>query len=244
MTSTQEKIFAYYKEIRGDFLDVDDERIQHFFCNLLKFRYLQHIEAFRQARLLEIGCNKGYMLHALEKFGFTDLTGIDLSEGDLTIARGRTKISRIIRQDLFEHLSTNCYDVILCKDVMEHIDKSKQEKFVKSIYNSLNPGGVAIIQVPNMDWFMSNHERYMDFTHEIGYTRESLGDIFRLYFPYKHVNIYPVSYIFQDNLKRKVIFGFIRPVFIKILRFLFKLLGEGANDTWFEYREIMVVVKK
>jgi SAM-dependent methyltransferase len=244
MPSTQEKIFARYKEVRGDFLDGNEELGQYFFSNLLKFRYLQHIETFRHARLLEIGCNKGYMLHALEQVGFTDLTGIDLSEGDLAIARGRTKKSRLMRQDLFEHLSTNRYDVILCKDVMEHIGKPTQEQFVKSIYNSLNVGGVAIIQVPNMDWFMSNHERYMDFTHEIGYTRESLGDIFRLYFPYNQVKVYPVSYIFQDNFKRRVIFGFFRSLFIKILRFLFKLLGEGASDTWFEYREIMVVVKK
>ena len=49
--------------------------------------------------------------------------------------------------------------------------------------------GVAIIQVPNMDWILSNHERYMDFTHEIGYTRESLADIFRLYF--MKVDVYP-----------------------------------------------------
>ena len=38
-------------------------------------------------------------------------------------------------------------------------------------------GGIAIIDVPNMDWFWNGHERYMDFTHEVGFTPESLEQI-------------------------------------------------------------------
>ncbi len=89
---------------------------------------------------------------------------------------------------------------------------------------------------------MSNHERYMDFTHEMGYTRESLGDIFRLYFT--KVEVMPASYVFTNTLKKKVIFGFGRSIILKIIRFILKFLGEGAADVWFEHREIMVILKK
>jgi hypothetical protein len=93
-----------------------------------------------------------------------------------------------------------------------------------------------------MDWLMSNHERYMDFTHEVGYTRESFGDVFRLYF--KDVSALPASYVFTNSLKKKIIFGFIRPLVLKVIRFILKIVGEGASDVWFEHREIMVVAKK
>jgi len=240
--TTQQKIFNQYKELRGDYLDGDDKAREEFFDNLVRYRYLEHIKDFKDKRILEIGCNKGYMLKALQKYGFKDLHGIDLSQSDLDIAQKRTSLKTLKKQDLFVELKENKYDIIISKDVMEHIAKEKQEEFVRSIYHALNEGGVAIIQVPNMDWLMSNHERYMDFTHEIGYTRESLGDIFRMYFT--NVQVLPASYIFTDNIKRKILFGLIRPIILKLIKLVLKIIGEGLDSVWFEHREIMVVVRK
>lgn len=199
--TTQEKILDQYKEIRGDFLDAKDEILrQEFFDNLINYNYLKHIKQYMDYKILEIGCNKGYMLKSLQNLGFTNLYGIDLSDSDLLIAKNRTGLDTLKQENVFDNLKYNKYDLILCKDVMEHIQKDRQEEFVSHIYNALSQGGVAIIQVPNMDWILSNHERYMDFTHEIGYTRESLADIFRLYF--MKVDIYPASYIFKNSKKK------------------------------------------
>ena len=240
--TTQEKILDRYKEIRGDFIDTKDEKLrQEFFDNLLKYNYLKHINPYINGKILEIGCNKGYMLKALQGLGFKNLYGIDLSNSDLSIAKNRTELDTLKQENAFDNLKYNKYDLILCKDVMEHIQKDRQEEFVKEIYNSLNIGGTAIIQVPNMDWIMSNHERYMDFTHEVGYTRESLADIFRLYFA--KVEVLPASYIFK-NSKKKIVVSLVRSIMIKCIRFALRILGEGASDVWFEHREIMVVAKK
>jgi hypothetical protein len=40
-------------------------------------------------------------------------------------------------------------------------------------------GGIVVIDVPNMDWLFAFHERYMDFTHEVGFTKESLLQVMR-----------------------------------------------------------------
>lgn len=242
--TTQQKILDQYKELRGDFLDGDDQIKQDFFNDLVQYRYIKHIENYKNKKVLEIGCNKGYLLKTLQENGFNSLYGIDLSQSDLDIAQKRTSLNTLKKEDLFIELKENKFDVIISKDVMEHVIKEKQEEFVKSVYQALNEGGggVAIIQVPNMDWLMSNHERYMDFTHEVGYTRESFGDVFRLYF--KDVSVLPASYVFTNSLKRKIIFGFIRPLVLKVIRFILKIVGEGASDVWFEHREIMVVAKK
>lgn len=240
--TTQQKILDQYKELRGDFLDGEDQIKQDFFNDLVQYRYIKHIENYKNKKVLEIGCNKGYLLKTLQENGFNNLYGIDLSQSDLDIAQKRTSLNTLKKEDLFIELKENKFDVIISKDVMEHVIKEKQEEFVKSVYQALNEGGVAIIQVPNMDWLMSNHERYMDFTHEVGYTRESFGDVFRLYF--KDVSVLPASYVFTNSLKRKIIFGFIRPLVLKVIRFILKIVGEGASDVWFEHREIMVVAKK
>ena len=147
--------------------------------------------------------------------------------------------------DFFEFAKTaGEYDVIICKDVMEHITKDRQWEFVQTIYDTLKDNGIALIQVPNMDWIFSNHERYMDFTHEIGYTRESFYDIFRVVFGKGNIEVLPASYIFKTTFKQKVVYGLMRPVLLKIFRFIFKILGEGAHDVWFEHREILAIAKK
>lgn len=54
--------------------------------------------------------------------------------------------------------------------------------FLQSIHFGLKQGWGVIIDVPNMDWLFASHERYMDFTHELGFTVESLGQLGRIYF--------------------------------------------------------------
>lgn len=240
--NTQGKILKKYKSIRGDFLDVEDNARQIFFENLLDYRYLTLVGDYKDKKVIEIGCNKGFLLKALQNKGFSNLSGIDLCQEDLELARKRTSLKTLENEDLFNILAKNRYDLIISKDVMEHIAKERQEEFVELIFKSLNDGGMALIQVPNMDWLMSNHERYMDFTHEVGYTRESLADLFRIYF--RKVSVLPVSYIFLNSKKNKFLGAVVRPILLKAFRLFLKILGEGAHEVWFEHREIMAVVKK
>lgn len=86
--------------------------------------------------------------------------------------------------DAFEYLSTNTkkFDIIYSRAMMEHIEKNRILEFLELVNNSLIEGGIALIEVPNMDWIWASHERYMDFTHEVGFTKESLRQIMRNFF--------------------------------------------------------------
>lgn len=139
--TTQQKILDQYKELRGDFLDGDDQIKQDFFNDLVQYRYIKHIENYKNKKVLEIGCNKGYLLKTLQENGFNSLYGIDLSQSDLDIAQKRTSLNTLKKEDLFIELKENKFDVIISKDVMEHVIKEKQEEFVKSVYQALNEGG-------------------------------------------------------------------------------------------------------
>jgi 2-polyprenyl-3-methyl-5-hydroxy-6-metoxy-1,4-benzoquinol methylase len=139
--TTQQKILDQYKEIRGDFLDGEDQIKQGFFNDLVQYRYIKHIGNYKNKKVLEIGCNKGFLLKTLQENGFNNLNGIDLSQSDLDIAQKRTSLDTLKKEDLFIELKENKFDVIISKDVMEHVVKEKQEEFVKSVHQALNEGG-------------------------------------------------------------------------------------------------------
>ena len=84
-------------------------------------------------------------------------------------------------KDAFEFLidSEEKYDVIYMRAVFEHIDKDRIIELLRLINERLTIDGKVLIEVPNMDWIWASHERYMDFTHEVGFTRESLGQVMR-----------------------------------------------------------------
>ena len=242
---TQQKIFKSYDKrmMKNDtqLLWQSDFINNVFYENYRKFLPSNMTE---KLKILEVGCNKGFMCKALRSY-YQDahIVGVDLSPNDIEYAKKLDPHTVFLCTDAREILKNNTFDIIISKDVMEHIPKTEQEAFVKSIYYALLPNGTAIIQVPNMDWILSNHERYMDYTHEIGYTRESLADIFRLYFG-ENINIVPSSYIWPKTLKQKILFSILRPIVLRLMHLFFKVIGEGADDIWYHSREIMIIAKK
>lgn len=249
MNNTQNKIFKNYdKRMDANLLsNIDFERKEKFLRNVFEYNFKKGCPPpSGQQNILEIGCNKGFLTNALkEYYPQADICGVDLSPNDVAYAKQHFPGIDFSCENAFDVLTKKKFDLIVAKDVMEHISKDEQEKFVKLLYEALKDNGICIIQVPNMDWVFSNHERYMDFTHEIGYTRESFKDIFRLYFG-KYVDVKPSSYIWIDDMTitKKILFKYIRPVVLWGIKVILKFIGEGADDTWFYHREIMAVCKK
>jgi 2-polyprenyl-3-methyl-5-hydroxy-6-metoxy-1,4-benzoquinol methylase len=138
----------------------------------------------KNLNILDIGCNRGYLLKVLKDNGYENLVGIDLSNDDLEHAKKLELNCPILNVDAFDYLEENKlkFDVIIIKAVLEHIPKDKVGKLIQLMYESLTNEGVLIIDVPNMDWLFASHERYMDFTHEVGFTKESIEQVLRLHF--------------------------------------------------------------
>lgn len=236
----QKKIFSQYHSVHGLFLSGDPKIAQRWFNNLCKANYAKHLV---HGRVLEIGCGRGPILHWLRS-RVNAVEGIDLSPEDVEEAKKYTGIDTIWCVDAVTYLSARKeqYDCIIAKDVLEHVKKDDLTVLLESLANALKSEGNVILQTPNMDWLGSGHERYMDLTHEIGFTKESLGDALRLFF--EDVSVYPVIYEFPTSFRSWMRIYLVKPLFIKAIRFLFTLLGEGLNATWFEYREILGTGKK
>lgn len=141
----------------------------------------QHLPKDKHARILEIGCGYGRNIRALQKLGYCDVRGIDISGEQVEYATRILGLSNVIVEDAVDSLADTkeTYDVILLLDVLEHLELAYSVKLIGLIKSTLKPGGIFIIQVPNgLAPLMPN--RYGDITHLRAYTTHSMDQHLRL----------------------------------------------------------------
>jgi SAM-dependent methyltransferase len=93
---------------------------------------------------LDLGCGVGTNLQVLREFS-NKVVGIDYSQKALVYSKDKG-YSKTIKMSA-EHLKfkENTFDLILCSDVIEHID---DKKALDEIYRVLRPKGILIFSVP------------------------------------------------------------------------------------------------
>jgi SAM-dependent methyltransferase len=124
----------------------------------------------------------GQFLYLLDQLGYTDLTGVDLSEEQVHLAGKWCPSAKIIHGDARNFLAENQnrFRLITGFDIIEHFGKDEQFRFLELVVNGLYPGGRLILQTPNAEspWFGA--VAYGDYTHEWFFTPASLAHILRL----------------------------------------------------------------
>lgn len=238
--SYKEKLFDKYHSIHGANIDSDADAKLTFFSKYFNAYYKKFFPVDKTVNVLEIGCNKGYFLKVLEGEGYKNLFGIDLSHEDLNYAKQNTGQATIVQADAFDwcRKNPNTYDVIVIKAVLEHIDKDKLFTLFELMKKALKPEGILIIDVPNMDWLFAGHERYMDFTHEVGFTKESLSQVALNFF--NRVEVFTAGKIFNTTMG-KVLHFLAKKVATLLLR---ALDPEGNQTSWNDRNLIAVCIKQ
>jgi len=131
------------------------------------------------ARVLDLGCGHGALLHFARQAGYTRLVGIDASPQQVDAAR-RLGVEGVRQGDLMGALQTmadSSQDVVVAFDVIEHFTKDELLELVDEVHRVLAPGGRWIIHTPNGDSPFVGAIRYGDLTHEIAFTRASLSQL-------------------------------------------------------------------
>jgi len=136
----------------------------------------------KDAKILDCGCGFGHQLYALELMGFRNLFGIEMTLDSYELAKRELKYSDIKHIDAFEYLPKHIdeFDVIILNDVLEHIPRDNVLKIMNHLNDSLKPGGILCIRVPNMSSLLSSYSMYMDFTHLVGYTEFSVMQLLEM----------------------------------------------------------------
>ena len=223
------EILNNYYEYRSESTALNyDTILQRHFDNTVKFNYLPYFKE-SYTDVLEIGCYLGYTLCTIKKLKrFKKIEGIEISDSAAKLARKYTGIEDIHCVDAFYFLpqKKTSYDVIIMKAVLEHIQKDQIGRLLNLIYLALKPGGIALISVPNMDWISAMHERYMDVTHEVGFTPESLYDVMNISFDRTFVRT--MKYDFVYNPWSYIRISIFQPIVKLMIKVVLIILGQGA----------------
>jgi len=197
-------------------IDIHDPNSLKQWYNQQSLHYDQELLPFigdlRGKRVLEAGCGIGGLLHYLKQSGVENYFGIDISEEQISVAR-QNVTDRLQVCDVTEFLATHkeTYDCIIMYDLIEHIKKESIIPLIGYIYSALAENGMVIIRTPNMGSITGLHSRYIDFTHETGFTEESIKQVFSQY-PFREVAAHD-AYI---GRKRKFIVSLHRRLLEKI----------------------------
>lgn len=129
--------------------------------------------------ILDLGCSAGYFLWMAGKCGFADLTGVDISPDQVTLAKQACPKAQIIMADVQEVLaqSPSHYGLITGFDFIEHLRKDELFPVLDIVYTALCPGGRVIFQTPNAESPWGMKIRYGDFTHELAVSPQGLQSL-------------------------------------------------------------------
>jgi len=131
----------------------------------------------RSAPILDIGCGSGFFLRLLHKLGYTDVTGVDLSEEQVELARRASPSATVLRADARQVLADNPgrFALVSGFDFVEHFGKDELFPLLESVYGAMRPGGRLLLQTPNAASPWGLMVRYGDLTHELAFDPRSLG---------------------------------------------------------------------
>jgi 2-polyprenyl-3-methyl-5-hydroxy-6-metoxy-1,4-benzoquinol methylase len=136
-------------------------------------------------RILDVGCGMGHFLYFLQQAGCTKSIGIDLSPAciDYCLANGYGRRDNLFALDLIAYLrqTPERFDLIVLNDVIEHLPKEAIVPNLAAALQGLAEGGRLVIKVVNSaNPITGAASRYVDFTHTVGFTEESLAQVLRM----------------------------------------------------------------
>lgn len=227
--SIQDEAFTRYQETHeGHFDYTGREDWARGFYNR---NFLPHFPVPVGHRMLEIGCGAGDMLRVFREKGFTAV-GTDLCPDNASRER------KVFLHDvLTKPFKSGQFDIIVMMGVIEHIRKDDLLPSLRNVRSMLAPGGVVFITTQNMDSPLGGHFRYLDITHELGFTRESLCQVGRLA-RFKNVTAYPVVNPTEPERGLK---GAVKRIWRRLFRVHVRVCYGAMVDTWWEYDGLLGV---
>lgn len=120
------------------------------------------------ARILDAGCGSGRNMVELARHG--TVTGVELSEMSVTLARERNAGEVIAGSVLEMPFPDDSFELAVSLDVIEHLEDDLTA--LKELRRTVAPGGSLLVTVPAYQWLWSGHDEINH--HHRRYTRRSL----------------------------------------------------------------------
>lgn len=173
----------------------------------------------KNKKILDIGCGKGmvgYLIRTQRDLTNSTLIGMDISESFLSFTKKHNIYDKLIKGNITKKLpfKKNSIDIVICSEVIEHMNKETGEKLLNEINRIIAKDGRVIITTPNV-WLEMPSKNYFDQHHSLwkvsdftkrGYTVRGIGiklpfNIIAWYTPIIHSLYYfmtPFAFIFPN----------------------------------------------
>lgn len=122
-------------------------------------------------RILDAGCGSGRNMVELARHG--TVTGVELSETSIALARQRAS-GEVIEGSVLElPFADASFDLAVSFDVIEHLDDDLAA--LRELRRVVAPGGALLVTVPAYGWLWSGHDVINH--HHRRYTRRSMQKV-------------------------------------------------------------------
>lgn len=131
---------------------------EHFWFKARRHYILQELKkADRSAKILDIGCSSGILMHQFIEEGFQaeNLYGIDISEQAINNSKASGLENTFVMDA--QHISlAGPFDIIIASDCLEHLKDEKAA--LNNWFDLLKPDGLAYVFVPAFMALWSEHD--------------------------------------------------------------------------------------
>ena len=140
--------------IPKDVLKFIEHEIDPAFAERARF-ICDNIWRHKPARILDVGCGRGFYLKLLSKAAFVkEVVGIDINPSRVREVRdyfpSQTKLTLSCGSANQLPLKAESFDCVICSEVLEHLKDDAGA--VNEIKKVLRPQGLLVVSVPNMDF--------------------------------------------------------------------------------------------
>ena len=131
-------------------------------------RVMDDLDLPAGARILDAGCGSGRNMIELARRG--PVTGVELSQTSVDIARARNSGEVIAGSVLEMPFADASFDLAVSLDVIEHLEDDLAA--MRELRRTVAQGGALLVTVPAYQWLWSGHDEINH--HHRRYTRSSL----------------------------------------------------------------------
>ncbi len=180
MSDYRERIYERYASVFKNRTEQFDQQEAERWGRAYHTYFKGWFPAEKDAAIADLACGHGNLLHFFQSVGYHNLSGVDISKDQVKIAK--QIVPEVQENNLLDYLNehANSFDLLTGLDIIEHLKKDEVLDFLDGCYKALKPGGRLLLQTPNATSPFANIIRYGDFTHEVCFEENVLGQLLKL----------------------------------------------------------------